>query len=259
MKSIASGVLFFLLLFHLPYFSFAWGAKGHHIVAEVAFHYLDDSTKARVLRDLGKMSMEEASTWMDDMRENSFYDYMKPWHYINIEKGQTYKPVATDRNILIILNSAMNDINHRDSVKQKQLQEDLYYLFHLIGDFHQPLHDGYGVDRGGNDINVSFRFKTYGTNLHKVWDFEIIDANSITIDSVLALYPSYSAQDITNIQTINLTKWLNESRSYLDEVYNFKDNFIDQAYVDKNAVFIEKQLLFAGLRLAAILKAAYGS
>jgi hypothetical protein len=46
---------------------------------------------------------------------------------------------------------------------------------------------------------------------------------------------------------------MNESRAYLDNVYDFKDGIIDKNYIDKNTVVIEKQLFDAGLRLAAVL------
>jgi hypothetical protein len=130
-------------------------------------------------------------------------------------------------------------------------------LFHLMGDFHQPLHVGYGVDRGGNDIEVKYRFKTYNTNLHKVWDFEIIDSQNITLDSCLKQYSTFTKEQIDNIQKINLIEWLNQSRSHLDAIYDFQDGFIDQNYVDKNTILIEDQLLKAGLRLASILRETF--
>ena len=105
--------------------TYAWGKKGHEIVAEIAFHYLDDSTKARVQHYLGKMSIEEAAVWMDDMRSNSYYDYMKPWHYINIEKGENYKPSPKERDILIILNSSINELKHKENLKFKNIHEAL--------------------------------------------------------------------------------------------------------------------------------------
>ena len=58
-------------------------------------------------------------------------------------------------------------------------------------------------------------------------------------------------------RSLDPTSRMNRSRSYLDAVYDFQDGFIDQAYVDKNAVVIEKQILCAGLRLATVLKAAF--
>ena len=66
---------------------FAWGRTGHHLIAEIAASIMNESAKANVQKYLGNISFEEASVWMDEMRSDHQYDYMKPWHYINIEKG----------------------------------------------------------------------------------------------------------------------------------------------------------------------------
>jgi len=183
---------------------------------------------------------------------------MKPWHYINIERGETYKASTAERNIVLILNSAINELRHKDSLKFKNIQEDLYILFHLVGDLHQPLHVGYGVDKGGNDIDVSFIYKTYHTNLHKVWDFEIIESKNITLADILKQYDSLSTEQIKSVEHINVLQWMNESRAYLPAVYDFEKRFITQEYVDVNTVVIEKQILFAGMRLAAVLRETFG-
>ena len=95
--------------------SFAWGREGHHLVAEVAFHYLDDKTKEAVKHYLGKTSIEDAATWMDDMRGNDFYNYMKTWHYVDVDKGQKFENKITDRNAVIILNSVIRILEKKDN------------------------------------------------------------------------------------------------------------------------------------------------
>ena len=67
--------------------SFGWGRTGHHIIAEIAQSIMNEHAKENVQKYLGSTSFEEASVWMDEMRSEGKYDYMKPWHYINIEKG----------------------------------------------------------------------------------------------------------------------------------------------------------------------------
>ena len=255
-KSLAIVFISIILMFS-PNHSFGWGKKGHEMVVEIAFHFLDDTTKARVQHILRKMSIEDASNWMDDMRTNSYYDYMKPWHYINIGKDSAYVPSLKERDILIILNSVMAELKRKDSLKEKNVRDDLYLLFHLMGDLHQPLHVGYGIDRGGNDIPVSYIYQSYHTNLHKVWDFEIIDTKNISLEDCLKQYDSFTKEEITKFENINLMGWMNQSRSLLDSVYDFQNGFIDQGYVDKNAIVIEKQILIAGLRLAEILREAF--
>ena len=51
---------------------------------------------------------------------------------------------------------------------------------------------------------------------------------------------------------------MNDSRSFLPKVYNFKNNIITQSYIKKNADVIKNQIATAGLRLAAVLNAAFG-
>jgi hypothetical protein len=240
-----------------PLTTHAWSAKGHQLVAEVAFHFLDDSTREKVKGYLGKLSIEEAATWMDDMRSNDFYNYMKPWHYINIEKGASYTPQANDRNILIILNSAIVELEHKETLKNKTIREDLYILFHLVGDLHQPLHVGYGADRGGNDTYVGFMSKSNSINLHSIWDDVIINTRNISLKDCLARYDNLSREQVDEIQQLQPLQWLNESRALLDDVYDYHDNLVSKEYVDKNTIVIEDQILKAGLRLAAVLKAVF--
>ena len=134
---------------------------------------------------------------------------------------------------------------------------DLLLLFHLIGDLHQPLHTGYPGDKGGNTINVNLLSGGNGTNLHRLWDDDIIQNKNISLDDCLKQYESYTPDQIKEIQKIKVMQWMYQSRMLLDGVYNFKDSFIDQNYVDSNTSVIEKQILIAGLRLASVLKESF--
>ena len=96
--SVLIGGMFFLT----PSHSYAWGKKGHELVAEIAFHFMDSSARETVKKFLAGYSFEEAANWMDDSRSNSYFDYMKPWHYMDMEKGEIYKPSA-ERNLLTVL------------------------------------------------------------------------------------------------------------------------------------------------------------
>nr|CBA32582.1 hypothetical protein Csp_D32870 [Curvibacter putative symbiont of Hydra magnipapillata] len=48
----------------------------------------------------------------------------------------------------------------------------LKYVVHFIGDIHQPLHAGFGDDRGGNSYQLQAFMR--GSNLHAVWDTGLI-------------------------------------------------------------------------------------
>src|ERR1700712_4665731 len=154
MKKGAAIFILFVLLTITSEKCLAWGKKGHEMVAEIAFRFMDDSTKKIVKSFLGNLSIEEAATWMDDEKSNSYYNYMRTWHYVNVDSGQTYKP-STERDIVTVLNSAIMDLKNYKNLSKKDVKRDLLLIFHLIGDLHQPLHVGYGIDRGGNSIEIT--------------------------------------------------------------------------------------------------------
>ncbi|XP_044329180.1 endonuclease 1 isoform X1 [Aegilops tauschii subsp. strangulata] len=52
------------------------------------------------------------------------------------------------------------------------LTEALLFLSHFMGDIHQPMHVGFTSDMGGNSVNL--RWFKHKSNLHHVWDREII-------------------------------------------------------------------------------------
>ncbi len=251
MKKCLFSAVLALTFYMIPAKSFAWGFKGHGLVAEVAFHFLEDSVQAKVKKYLGGLSIEEAASWMDDSRSNSYFDYMKPWHYLDIDKGQVYH-ATEERNVLNVLYSAVNDLKKMDELRKKDIKRDMYIIFHLVGDMHQPLHTGYAIDKGGNTIDV--HAQNFSSNLHSAWDTQIIETEGISLEKCLALYPTYSPAKIDSINKINIMGWMLQSRSFLDQVYNFKDGNLDRAYVDSAVITIENQILQGGMRLASILR-----
>ncbi|MEP7165693.1 MAG: S1/P1 nuclease [Ferruginibacter sp.] len=253
-KGIAA-FLFIIILISGSQKSMAWGKKGHELVAQIAFQFLDDSTKKIVKGYLGNLSIEEAANWMDDERSNSYYNYMRTWHYLDIDKGEVYK-ASSERNIITVLHSAIVDLRLYKTIKRKETKRDLLLIFHLMGDLHQPLHTGYAIDKGGNTIEITS--PAVSGNLHSVWDTQIIDAKNITLDSCLQLYATLETAEVAALREINELKWMYQSRSLLDTVYSFKDNYLDQQYIDNNARIIKKQLVIAGIRLAAVLNEVFG-
>ncbi|UEG48576.1 S1/P1 nuclease [Ferruginibacter lapsinanis] len=246
--------VFAALVFTIPNKSYAWGAKGHSLVAEIAFHFLDDSTKAIVGKYLGNLSIEEAATWMDDSKGNTYYEFMRSWHYFDIDKGAPIK-VTPDRNMLTVIYTSLMELEKKDNLKKKDINVRLKYLFHLIGDLHQPLHCGYSSDKGGNAISIHSPFVS--GNLHSVWDTQIIDYAPVDLEDCLKLYDSLSADEIKAIRKIDVLGWYKQSRSYLDTAYNFKDGLLDKPYLDNMTPIITKQLLRGGLRLASVLKSIF--
>jgi len=246
---------FLLIAMLFPIKTLAWGNKGHAFVAEVAFKYLDRKTKKTVLQYLDGMTIEEAANWMDNIKKDHSYDYMKPYHYANFDKGTNVIEVNGD-NIVYQLNKTIAELRNKQKLSKEEIKTKIEILLHLVGDLHQPLHVGYGSDKGGNSAQINYRDK--GTNLHSFWDYGIIESKNITLKDCLKSN-KFCKKEIRNIQQINVVLWSVESRGLLDQIYNTGGNKVSDEYVNTNAVLIENQILKAGIRLAAVLKEVFKS
>lgn len=235
----------------LSFQSFGWGAKGHKMVAEFAKLALsaDQHVIDSVQYFLGKMTFQEASVWMDDVRSDAAYDYLKPRHYVNVERDATYVKTKDDNavNELEIVISILSAKGPRDKDK---IAMALRELFHLVGDIHQPLHCGYAEDKGGNTVSVHYGDSE---NLHSMWDTALLKEENIGLNDCLNLSNKLTKEEVKDIQKIDVVKWMNESRELLPFVYSFEKGKITSDYSSKAKPIIEKQLVRAGIRLAAVL------
>lgn len=244
--------VFFIFLCLLTYPVFSWGPQGHRMVALIARSQLDHSVIETINFYLKGMSWEDAANWMDKVQNEPKYDYMKTWHYVNVEKDKVYV-TNKDNNVVNKLDYCLRMLQLKSYQTEESVQETLKLLFHLIGDIHQPLHCGYAEDRGGNNVKLYLVLRE--TNLHKVWDTDIIESKRMDIWHCAKALVGMKLTDKkrADIEKTDVVAWMNESRSLLPAVYATNGNRIDQKYIDANAPVVEVQLIKAGLRLAAIL------
>jgi len=234
--------------------AWAWGARGHGLVAEVAFSLLDSATKERVHKYFSDMTIEQAANWMDNIRSDHKYDYMKTWHYADAEKGEPYTP-AKDGDAVAEIKVCLEALKNKDKMSDENIRKNILILMHLVGDLHQPLHVGYGSDKGGNSVQVMYNDR--GGNLHHMWDTEIIETEHISLNDCMKRLKNFDKEELDMLSVINIDNWMKQPRSQLNNVYSFKDGTLDEAYVKKNKVIIEDEIAIAGLRLAAILKSTF--
>ena len=246
--------LFFVLALGISLNSFGWGSVGHKLVAKIAYSQLRPSVKDSLALYLRGATIEEASVWMDEIKADKSYDFQKPWHYINIDKGTEYHDGDTG-NIVWEINRIIPELQNRQNYSREKIEIDLKILIHLLGDLHQPLHVGYAVDQGGNTIKIFYAATP--SNLHRVWDTDIIHDGVLGKPLDWSKLDQFTPQELADIKRYDVVAWLNESRAKLDTVYNFKGDNLTQKYVDKNASIVEHQLLVGGLRLGAILNSIF--
>ena len=221
------------------------------MVVEIAYQLLSKSAQEKLISYLSGTSIKDASTWMDEQRGNNKFRYLTTTHYLNIDKGGSFNPFQKN-NIYPEINEVLNDLEKTNTTNPEDIKQDLMILIHLIGDLHQPLHVGYGNDRGGNEINVNLFGSA--TNLHSAWDGCIINREGITTQKILPLYSKLSSSELTQIKTVDLKIWVMDSRKELDFVYSFQNGNLDEQYTQKATPIIENQILKAGISLSVLLE-----
>ncbi len=184
----------------------AWNRAGHMVTGAIAFDSLQKNSPGTIARvvailrqhpqyesrwkpqltgmsdqDQERMLFMLAPRWPDDIRGDKAFDH-PVWHYIDYPykpKGQPDSVPAPDppsenmvaafqQNLAIIKSAAADD--------QKAVA--LCWIFHLMGDSHQPLHDVSLFttqfpkgDQGGNLFFIQPDPSTPMTqNLHAYWD-----------------------------------------------------------------------------------------
>lgn len=242
----------------------AWGKTGHRAVGEIAEAHLTPWAAAQVRAILGTESLARASTWADEIRSDSTWDHSHPWHYINLEDGQTLDDVLRnpDGDILEAM-ERFTKVLQDDAASHKSQVEALRFLTHFIGDIHQPLHAGRASDRGGNDIAVSFYREP--SNLHAVWDSGMIDEEQLSFTELVRFIHHPTPQEVATWQDSTFRHWVEESMALRHQCYEFgpQDGPADALprlgfeYSYQHMPLVRQRLVQAGVRLAGVLNKVF--
>lgn len=241
---------------------FALGQTAHRTTGAIAEKYLTTETKVALKELIGVESLAEISTYVDEMRalkENEFWaKTSQPYHYVTVPTGKAYSEVgAPKQGDAIFALSKYSDVIRNPSSSKEEKIIALKFIVHLIGDLHQPLHVGTGLDRGGNDVKVKFFNKNY--NLHSVWDTGMIEhVNLSYTEWTNWLNKSISQKDVANWSTTDPLVWVKESYDIRETIYP-KDTNLSYEYLHHNLPTIKLRVQKAGIRIAAYLNALFGS
>lgn len=236
---------------------FGWGPTGHRVTGQVADKYLSKKARARIEKILGQQSLAMASTWMDEVRSDSLYDFMEDWHWVTVPEGSTYEQAVKNPNgdIIETIERMVQALKSKTLSTEKEA-EYLKILIHLVGDIHMPLHVGSKDDRGGNDVKVTW-FRT-DSNLHRVWDSDMIDDAKLSYTEFASSFEELSAEQVRVLQKTSVLDWANESQAYHKIVYAIGNGKLGYAYSYRNFHIVRKRLHQAGIRLAGLLNEIYG-
>src|SRR5258706_8033480 len=203
----------FSLLTLISLACFGWGPTGHRAVGLIAERHLSAKAKKNIVKLLGQQSLAEESTWMDEVRSDSVYNYMTDWHWVTIENGKTYyqSPKNPKGDVIATLEKIMAELK-KHTLDKKTETEYLKMVVHLVRDIHQPLHVGCCDDQGCNKVTVKW-FRTE-TNLHHVWDSDMIDDTKLSFSELAGFLPEPDPSTLISIQKNSVREWADESMSF---------------------------------------------
>jgi hypothetical protein len=236
---------------------------------------------------------QQASIWPDILRnlDEAEQDKYGPanWHYINmpvyledederqldgkLRHNMSTKfepPLRRDFNIVQALKGNLRIWND-DKASDAEKAIALCWIFHLVGDLHQPLHtvalfsraDFPQGDRGGNSVEI--QWSPDSTNLHAVWDnlpdrIENLEPGDLTRDVLRTDVVSAASIDYWLMRHTQLAKAL----VYPDEVRKqltagrptdaLSEIELSEFYLSTNALVAKEQIILAGHRVASLLE-----
>lgn len=259
LKSVSMKKICLLLLFAVVFANaYCWGPTGHRATGLIAEKYLNKKAKREIERILNGQSLAMASTWMDEIRSDSIYDYTSDWHWVTIPDGMTYEQTEKNKNgdVIQIIEKLIRELKSR-KLTPKQEAENIKMLIHLVGDIHQPLHVGRGNDRGGNNVRIMW-FRV-DSNLHRVWDVDMIDDTKLSYTELAESLDEPTETQLQQWKKSSVRDWANESVQLRDQVYRYKGEKLGYEYSYRNFHHVRHRLLQAGVRLGLILNEIYGA
>lgn len=241
---------------------FAWGTTGHRVIAEIAERNLNRKAKKELKKIIGNQQLAYWANWPDFIKSDPTWKFADGWHYVNMP-GDLNR-LAFDQELN---NSTDENLYKRallliDELKSKTLtleekQQKLYFLIHIIGDAHQPLHIGRSEDLGGNRVKVEWFRKP--TNLHSLWDSALVDFDKYSYTEYATVLDIQDKAYNQNLTKGSLEDWIFDSYTKANILYKSveeNENLSYRYHFDFKDT-VEEQLLKGGLRLAKLLNEIY--
>jgi len=230
-----------------------------------------------------------AARWADEIRNGPDKSQDRGrWHYINYRFKPDSQPANVQpqppHNVNILTALAENERMAKTDGDPTRRAIALTWLFHLVGDVHQPLHtaqlfttDYPNGDRGGNLVCVRVKESTQAIDLHRFWDGLISTSSNLTRlkneARTLRNRPEFSKGQLTELAATDYQSWAKESfqiaaaiayqngaltgnpkghRRYCSEVVDA--NVIPNGYTRTAGRIAHRRITLAGYRLAALFK-----
>ena len=242
-----------VIIFTAP--SFAWGREGHEVIAKIAENNLKPSVKKKVEKYLGGHSIVYYAKWMDDYRRTPEYIHTNKWHTAPVNADLKYDDSLMTKvgNAIYGLESSIDTLKNYKELSDSTVAANIKYVVHIVGDMHCPSHIKYTTFDW--DYNVIMKTGEKVT-LHTAWDSAIIKAcvhfSSTEWAEEIDLK---SKKEIAEIVSGTPRDWFHESaeRCAVQFEWTSPNSKINQDILNAAMPLVERQVLYAGYRLAEIL------
>jgi hypothetical protein len=259
----------------VPNVGYAWGAQGHRLVAHIAEQALDERTRVELRAVLGSESLADASVWLDQQKQRLRHEWpgSERWHYddwpVCERTPQVTRYCAQGQCASEAYARALARLADHAAPQQERLVA-LRIVVHVLEDVHQPLHAADHGDHGGTQIYVLYGDRRRPVSLHSLWDDELVRRALRPMDEAefVARAASSAGQARREAQAGDLSRWMAESHQIAREfVYGRLPGFdcdhpspalvtLPNSYLDAASSIVRDRLAAAGVRLAAVLRAA---
>jgi hypothetical protein len=247
----------------------AWSDLGHRLVGELAERRLSPQAREQVhtlLAGEAEPTLAGVASWADEIRDQPQWRQTSPLHYVNIRDAACHYEAARDcRNgecvVAAIVLHAQRLADTGLSREERALA--LKFLVHFVGDVHQPLHSGHRPDKGGNDFQVSLRWREpypWGINLHSVWDYFVLASADLDqaayAERLAAIMPAPSHAGIDPGH--DTPGWAENSCTLTNSegFYPRRPGKLPPGYLERQRPLAEARLQLAAARLAQLIEQA---
>jgi len=253
MKFLTSWFTILLTALLIPLPAWAWDATAHQTVAWIAQSRLTPEAKQvtdRLLAQEPGSTLITITGWADEHRSSE----NTRWHYVNFpRKNCHYQPErdCPDGECVVAKIDSLNATLHSSAPDTEKLLA-LKFLVHLVGDIHQPLHAGFGNDKGGNRYQIQYLDEA--TNLHALWDFNMVEQFHLKPEQLaLSILSGHAKQQQETTLNGGPARWAEQSCNIVIKPGFYPPHKVTPAYLQKYAPVAQQQLWEAGLRLAEML------
>jgi len=260
----------------------AWGHTGHHITGALAETLVSQKTHiilTKLFKQYNGTDLNKVAAWADEVKSRSSYTWSNKLHYVATQDNPSTNCSFNQQRDCAnghCLTAAIANYTTRLSCRQSKTQrtEAVKFLVHFLGDLTQPLHVC-GRKKGGTQAYVNFS-KNHSQSLHSLWDSTMIEVRmKKDFNGNFTSYMTYLKSELKSTAAASINLWkacMTQSVSVLNCVISWakEDDALNcsavwgevdanpnadlsLSYYEKMIKIIEKQLMKAAVRIAALL------